>query len=33
MIKPKRMRWSEHVASMIEKSSVYRKLIGRPEGK
>jgi hypothetical protein len=33
MIKAKRMRWSEHVARMVEGRGVYRVLVGRPEGK
>jgi hypothetical protein len=27
------MRWSEHVADVIEKRSAYKILIGKPEGK
>ena len=33
VIKLRRMRWVEHVARMGEKRSVYRVLVGKPEGK
>jgi hypothetical protein len=33
IIKSRRMRWSEHVARMVEKRNVYRLLVGKPEGK
>jgi hypothetical protein len=33
MIKSSRMRWEGHVARMGEKSSLYRILVGKPEGK
>jgi hypothetical protein len=33
VIKSKRMRWAGHVARMGEGRSVYRVLVGRPEGK
>jgi hypothetical protein len=33
VIKSKRMRWAGHVARMGEGRSVYRLLVGRPEGK
>jgi hypothetical protein len=33
IIKPKRMRWAEHVERMEEKRNVYRLLVGKPEGK
>jgi hypothetical protein len=33
IIKSKRMRWAKHVARMGEKRSVYRLLVGKPEGK
>jgi hypothetical protein len=33
IIKPRRMRWAGHVARMGEKRSVYRLLVGKPEGK
>jgi hypothetical protein len=33
MIKSRRMRWTGHVARMGEERSVYRVLVGRPEGK
>jgi hypothetical protein len=33
VIKSRRMRWVRHVARMVEGRSVYRVLIGRPEGK
>jgi hypothetical protein len=33
MIKSRRMRWAGHVARMGEGGSVYRVLVGRPEGK
>jgi hypothetical protein len=32
-MKSRRMRWMEHVARMGEGRSVYRVLVGRPEGK
>jgi hypothetical protein len=33
VIKPKRMRWAEHVAGIRETRGVYRFLVGKPEGK
>ena len=33
MIKTRRKRWAEHVARMGERRSVYRDLVGKPEGK
>jgi hypothetical protein len=33
MIKPRRMRWAEHVARMGEKRNAYRNLVGKLEGK
>ena len=33
VIKPRRMRWSGHVASMGEERGVYRVLVEKPEGK
>jgi hypothetical protein len=33
MIKSRRMKWAGHVARMGEGRSVYRVLVGRPEGK
>ena len=33
VIKSKRMRWAGHVARMGEERSVYRVLVGKPEGK
>jgi hypothetical protein len=33
MIKPRRMRWAEHVARMEEKRNAYRILVEMPEGK
>jgi hypothetical protein len=33
MIKSRRMRWAGHVIRMREGISVYRVLVGRPEGK
>jgi hypothetical protein len=33
VIKPRRMRWTGHVARMREGRGVYRILVGRPEGK
>jgi hypothetical protein len=33
VIKSRRMRWVGHVACMGEERSVYRVLVGRPEGK
>jgi hypothetical protein len=33
MIKTRRMRWAGHVALMGDKRSVYRILVGKPEGK
>jgi hypothetical protein len=32
-LKSRRMKWVGHVARMGEKSSVYRLLVGKPEGK
>jgi hypothetical protein len=33
MIKPRRMRWTGHVARIGEKRNAYRLLVGNPEGK
>jgi hypothetical protein len=33
IIKSRRMRWAGHVARMEEKRTVYRLLVGKPEGK
>ena len=33
VIKSRRMRWAGHVALMGERRSVYRVLVGKPEGK
>jgi hypothetical protein len=33
MIKSRRMRWTEHVARMKEKTNAYRTLVEKPEGK
>ena len=33
VIKSRRMRWAGHVARMEERRSVYRVLMGKPEGK
>ena len=33
MIKSRRMRWARHVACMGERRSLYRFLVGKPEGK
>jgi len=33
MIKYSRMKWTEHVARMVERRGVYRVLVGKPEGK
>jgi len=33
VIKSRRMRWAGHVARMMESRSVYRVLVGKPEGK
>jgi len=33
VIKSRRMRWAGHVACMGEMRSVYRVLVGKPEGK
>jgi hypothetical protein len=33
MIKSRRMRWTGHVAQMVEERGVYRILVGKPEGK
>jgi hypothetical protein len=33
MIKPRRMRWTGHVARMGEKRNAYRISVGKPEGK
>jgi hypothetical protein len=33
IIMSRRMRWAGHVARMGEKRSVYRLLVGKPEGK
>ena len=33
VIKPRRMRWTEHAARMEKSRGVYRILVGKPEGK
>jgi len=33
VIKPRRMRWTGHVARMGEETEVYRVLLGKPEGR
>ena len=33
VIKSRRIRWVEHVARMGERRSVYRVLVGKPDGK
>jgi hypothetical protein len=33
IIKPRRMRWTRHVALMQQKRNAYRLLVGMPEGK
>jgi hypothetical protein len=33
VIKPRRLRWTEHVARMGERRSAYRALVGKPEGR
>ena len=33
VIKLRRMRWTGHVARMVNRRSVYRVLVGKPEGK
>jgi hypothetical protein len=33
MIKPRRMRWAEHVARVGKKRNAYRIFVGNPEGK
>jgi hypothetical protein len=33
MTKPRKMRWTGHVASMGKKRNAYRILVGKPEGK
>jgi hypothetical protein len=33
VIKSRRLRWAEHVACMGERRSVYRALVGKPEGR
>jgi len=33
VIKPRRMRWAGHVASMGERRGVYGVLVGKPEGR
>jgi hypothetical protein len=33
MIKPRKMKWTGHVAHMEDGRGVYRVLVGRPEGK
>jgi hypothetical protein len=33
IMKPRRMRWTGHVARMGEKGNAYRLLVGKPEGK
>jgi hypothetical protein len=32
-IKPRRMKWADHVARVVKKSFAYRVLVGKPEGK
>jgi hypothetical protein len=33
MMKPRKMRWTGHIARMGEKRNAYRILVGKPEGK
>jgi hypothetical protein len=33
MIKPRRMRWTGHVARMGDRQNAYRIFVGKPEGK
>jgi hypothetical protein len=33
MVKPRRMRWAEHVTRMGEKRNAYRIFVGKPEGR
>jgi hypothetical protein len=33
MIKPRRVRWEEHLARLGEKRNAYRILVVKPEGK
>jgi hypothetical protein len=33
MIKPRRMRWAEHVALMVEEGGLYKVVVGKPDGK
>jgi hypothetical protein len=33
MIKPRRMRWAEHVARMVKMRNAYKIFAGKPEGK
>jgi hypothetical protein len=33
MIKSWRMRWTGHIAQIVEKMNAYRVLVGKPEGK
>jgi hypothetical protein len=33
MAKPRRMRWSRHVARKRQKRNAYRVFVGKPEGK
>jgi hypothetical protein len=33
VVKPRRMKWAGHVASMAEGRGVHRVLVGKPEGK
>jgi hypothetical protein len=33
MIKPRRMKWTGHVARMGEKRNSYKLFVGKPEGK
>jgi hypothetical protein len=33
IIKPRKMRWSGHVARLGEKRNAYRLLVGKPDGK
>jgi hypothetical protein len=32
VIKPKRMRWTRHMACMGDRKGAYRVLVGRPDG-
>jgi len=33
VIKPRRMRWAEHVARVGKRRGAYRVLVGKPEGR